>query len=132
MESRGLENSNFLNQLQTNFNPLDSVAQVLPIIRKIVPLAQICQFSKSLAEANQESYEVNAAVEKSEPAQNLPDRFQMIRKDFEAIQYFSDHRSVVRDQPEANFFRAVEFEEIPEAVKRKSVICHTSETKRFC
>jgi hypothetical protein len=99
------------------------VSQVLPIIRKIVTLSQISQFS--LRPVNEERGEEKATVtDQGLQGDYWSSKLQLITKDFEAIKYFSEKRNVVIT--EKNKMSA------PQTGKRKSVIFHTSEANKFC
>jgi len=111
-----------------NFSSLNSVTQVLPIIRKI-SLSHISEFSKSLSESAEEKKEMIGVEteEKYSPNPNWPGRFQhqTMRPSEAPVQHLLG---------QGNSFRNSDVDRIQmgEPRKRKSVICHTSEVKHFC
>jgi len=111
-----------------NFSSLNSVSQVLPIIRKI-SLSHISEFSKSLSEPNEDKKEmfVTEVDDKNSNPESWDGSYQQ-----PAMLPTNPPVSVAEFQPGSSF-PAPDSDRIQAAQrKRKSVICHTSQVKHFC
>jgi len=106
-----------------NFSSLNSVSQVLPIIRKI-SLSHISEFSKSLSEPTEDKKEMlvtevgdkNSNPESWDGSCQQPTMLPTVSEFQSGSQFLA---------PDSDRIQA-------EQRKRKSVICHTSQVKHFC
>ena len=126
LETKKKENS--ICQNPPALSGLSSVSQVLPIIRKIVPLSQISQFSLHPVKEEIGGGETDQGLQ----GDSWSSKLQLISKDFEAIKYFSEKRSLVVSNSEDQFESKMSPLSPPQTGKRKSVIFHTSQAKNFC
>ena len=126
LETKKKENS--ICQNPPALSGLSSVSQVLPIIRKIVPLSQISQFP--LRPVKEERGGKEAVPTRQ--GDSWSSKLQLISKDFEAIKYFSEKKNIVISNSEDQFENKMSPLSPPQTGKRKSVIFHTSQVKKFC
>jgi len=111
-----------------NFSSLNSVSQVLPIIRKI-SLSHISEFSKSLTEHTEDKKEIFAAEvgDKNSSPASWDVRYQQPTGQVSEFQSTSSFHTPDIDQVQPIVGGVGEGQR-----KRKSVICHTSQVKHFC
>ena len=121
LERKKIENSIYQNP--PSLTGLSSVSQVLPIIRKIVPLSQISQFSLRPVKEEERGGGDAVSTDQGLQGDSWSSKLQLISKDFEAIKYFSEKRSLVISNSEDQFEN--------KTGKRKSVIFHTSQVKNI-
>jgi hypothetical protein len=121
------KNENSLSQNPPALTCLSSVSQVLPIIRKIVPLSQISQFSLHHVKEEREGGECDKELH----GDSWSSKLQLISKDFEAIKYFSEKKNLVLSNSEDQFENKMSPLLPPQTGKRQSVIFHTSQVKNI-